>query len=207
MFVIPHFVPMNSVQTSRCGCFIDIRCRKTVLSHDNFFAEIMPLLMCLFPGDWPQRNSEELCEWWRGIQSLAQCYTHPRRHPPPTPDHTRYVRVLLKNIHWKLINASVNLKADNKEINKSFQREILKFSAQTNFLTLHSHHHLPPTCHPCFSGWAVVRRSQLDHWPQGLWCVITAWPLAAPFPIPPPPPRCVSAPLVPTTSAHTHTPR
>lgn len=55
----------------------------------------MPLPMCLFPGDWPQRNSGELYKAERrgGIRSLVQCYTHPLRHLPPTQDHARYVRV------------------------------------------------------------------------------------------------------------------
>lgn len=58
--------------------------------------ELVPLLMCLFPGDWPQRHSEEMheAEWRGGIRSLAQRYTHPLRHLPPTQDHARYVRVL-----------------------------------------------------------------------------------------------------------------
>lgn len=63
MLVIPHFILMNPVQISRCGCFIDIRCRKTFFfffSHESgVFGEMMPSLMCLFPGDRAQRNSEE----------------------------------------------------------------------------------------------------------------------------------------------------
>lgn len=44
-------------------------------------------------------------------------------------------------------------------------------------------HPSPPaaTCHHCIFSWGCgVRRSQGDHWPQGLRCLITVWPLAAP---------------------------
>lgn len=76
--------------------------------------------MCVFPGDWPQRNSEELQEaQWRGrgSWSLVQCYTHPLRHLPPTPEHTGYVRVSIShqlehispnNIHYTRLFIETN---------------------------------------------------------------------------------------------------
>lgn len=63
-----------------------------------------------------------------------------------------------------------------------------------------------PPASPCSFGWgSVVRRSQSGHWPRGLWCVITVWPLAVPPQSHSPHHSvCVSAPPVPTTSTHTH---
>lgn len=57
----------------------------------------------------------------------------------------------------------------------------------------------PFRLHLCLSG-AVFR----SHWPQGAWCVITAWPLAAPFLIPAPPSQRLTALLLAITCTHVH---
>lgn len=96
MLVISHFIPVNSVQINRCGCFIDAGRRLVfffffpayALTHRSLgvFGEMMPWLMCLFPGDGAQRNGEEARMMKRQPESalcatLVLCSTcdNPRR--------------------------------------------------------------------------------------------------------------------------------
>lgn len=151
--------------------------------------------MCVFPGDWPQRNSKELQEaQWRGrgSRSLVQCYTHPLRHLPPTPEHTGYVRVSISHqLEYIFPN---NIHYATLFFFWVFFNEPSHFKEEIHFFSII----FTSSCHLCLSG-AVFR----SHWPPP-WCVITVWPLAAPFLIPAPSSQHMTALLLPITCTHTH---
>lgn len=156
----------------------------------------------MFPGDWPQRNNEEVqqAEWrGRGNRSLDQRYTHPLRHLPPTPEHTGYVRVSishqLEHISYPNIIQETAMFFYFRP--SHFKEEFYFFFKKKNTVSL-----FPSTCHLCLSGAAFI-----SHWPQGPWCVITEWPLTAPFLIPVPPLLCVTALPLPITCTHAHVAR
>ena len=77
----------------------------------------------------------------------------------------------------------------------SFLNEPSHFTEEFQFFSVN----FASNWHLCLSG-AVFR----SHWPQGRWCVITEWPLAALFLIPAPPSQCATAPLLAVTCMHAH---